>query len=618
MTDVACSLFVGYWRTTANHSCSLASLLQQPSHHEYKKGFYNDIHDLAESIVDRIRYCLYHLVELDFVSAVWVHLSHARVLELQAEDRIMKDYFGFKFVNNQGQDMCEIHVDEVESSCLLPELQGVEKGGILSIRMPEESMEHIEWGHDEVVAHEKALRSRCWHGSNGEVPLRPKDLGTSRHLSAMFSRMFGWNPVISEDELTQVNANRQGTKYIAEEQAIKLYGSAEKEPLSSNEGSFYWSMRPGANNDGYWNLACFVVQLENLIDVCDVLYPGYQHVISLDHSNNHGGKRVGGLDSNTLNVSFGGAQPIFSPSILNNDSCLGQHPKGHAEQLDVGDTQRYTFEEGDSGPYHMTPEQQVASKYDIDTGKEKITNLTKAQLIASIAESNNAPDNLDRKRLPALRAIAERMGLPTRTVERKITQGWIGKAKGLLQLCWERRLIEFDAPKGVYNKAQLKEALEQCHDFKTEVSLVEFVARQRGWLVIFSPKAHPEVAGVGIEYIWAACKNWLHMVPLEERKGRDNFDRAFHECFGRGKLVPSTVRGCARAARQYMQAYVLAHSEQLPSDQQAQFEAEDLKKCVAPVTLAQIEKLKKQYKCHRSVADITTQGGEVRAFRSSS
>ena len=87
---------------------------------------------------------------------------------------------------------------------------------------------------------------------------------------------------------------------------------------------------------------------------------------------------------------------------------------------------------------------------------------------------------------------------------------------------------------------------------------------------------------------------------------------SYDTCFGRNKLKLSTIRGCARAARQYMQAYLLAHEEQLPNQKRAEFAADDLAKCVDPIPLAKIKEQRRKYKTHRSAADINK--GQVKVI----
>ena len=313
----------------------------------------------------------------------------------------------------------------------------------------------------------------------------------------------------------------------------------------------------------------------------------------------------GGLDIEAMNQGFGGAQPIFDRNVLEHPSCIGDHEKHNNAQLNLEDVQYYSFTEADDGPFWMTPRQRAVSKYDVDTGKDVTRDLYKCEIVEALRAHPTPPEGeLEKRTAASLKVMAERLGIATKLTFRKIKEGWSGKAKGMAQVCWERRLIPHDSKKTTYTKGQLKALLSSCHDFQNELTLVEWIADQRGWKIIFSPKAHPEIAGVGIEYLWAVCKQWLLMIPLEDRKGREKFDEKFAECFGRDRLALSTVRGCARAARQYMQAYVLAHAEQLPTDQQASFDTAQLEQCVNPMPLAKITKTMKSYKSHRSVADI--------------
>ena len=91
----------------------------------------------------------------------------------------------------------------------------------------------------------------------------------------------------------------------------------------------------------------------------------------------------------------------------------------------------------------MTPAQLESSKDDEHTGKIRRRKLNKAELADEIKRVlANPPNNLDRKSAKALQTIAERSGIPLFVEEEKINEGWLGKAKGLEQICWERRLID--------------------------------------------------------------------------------------------------------------------------------------------------------------------------------
>jgi hypothetical protein len=75
------------------------------------------------------------------------------------------------------------------------------------------------------------------------------------------------------------------------------------------------------------------------------------------------------------------------------------------------------------------------------------------------------------------------------------------KAKGMSQVLLERELY---IP-GMTND-QAKAVLMKCCDFKNEMSALETYLVDRGHLLLISPKCHPELAGCGIEYMFAKIK----------------------------------------------------------------------------------------------------------------
>ena len=160
------------------------------------------------------------------------------------------------------------------------------------------------------------------------------------------------------------------------------------------------------------------------------------------------------------------------------------------------------FAEGDIGPYYMSEADRELRKYDIHLeGQFKNHKLTKKELSAALLEAlDTPPENLDKKSYIHLRLLAQRHGIAPERMIPKIKEGWVGKPKGLLQICYKRGLIDGSQSKTAYNKTQLQELLLDCNDFKNEISLLEWVGEQRGIKIIFSAKAYPDDAGFGIEY----------------------------------------------------------------------------------------------------------------------
>jgi hypothetical protein len=405
-------------------------------------------------------------------------------------------------------------------------------------------------------------------------------------LSGVISRKAGWNPIPSEEQLQQINANRNGKECMAAESAIAVLGSAFKKPLSMKDAKnfvFRWHINPGANNEGYWTNNHTLVQLENICDVASVMFPDKKHVICYDHSQGHCAKRKDGLDASRLNKDYGGQQPAMHPTKLKagtrgnyvNDGCR----LGHNEEQ-----QHCVFQEWEAGPSWMTPEQQTATKHDFTFDGQTITRTLRSkkdiyQHLINVLGRDTAglPAEVNHVSLAALREVAKKHDVSLTVQEVKSQKGWVGVPKGALQLCIERGLVDLSRVKknkGYYTMdgrkdkdgnliegTSLRQLLEECPDFKQEVSMLEWVAKQCGWRVVFSPKCHPEIAGVGIEYVWSVAKNCLMRIPLKDRKGKEKFtDRVINHCFDNSILTLSAVRGSARKRRQYLTAYLLLHA----------------------------------------------------------
>jgi hypothetical protein len=369
-------------------------------------------------------------------------------------------------------------------------------------------------------------------------------------------------------------------------------------------------MKPGAGNDGYWTLAHAVIQFENFADCCEVMWPGKDVLVSYDNSQNHRGKRSNGLDVKRMNKEFGGAQHDMRASTIM-ESVLGEYANG-GNRLEAEASQLMNFAEGDIGPYYYSEAERELRRSDFHPeGQYKNHKLTKKELADALIEAlDSPPENLDKKSLVHLRLLAQRHGIAPEITIPKIKEGWMGKPKGLLQICYERGLIDGSLHKSAYSKAQLQEILLDCDDFKNEISLLEWVGKERGIEIIFSAKAYPDDAGFGIEYNWAVAKNKLSAMPLSERKGAEKFKKAFEHCFSDLVLTKKAVRGCARKARQFQLAYVVAAATSEKRDLDGPVSVDELSKCVDPVSYDRIEKMRRDVKTHRSVADIN--GQEIR------
>jgi hypothetical protein len=60
-----------------------------------------------------------------------------------------------------------------------------------------------------------------------------------------------------------------------------------------------------------------------------------------------------------------------------------------------------------------------------------------------------------------------------------------------------------------------------------------------------TPKCHPELAGEGIEYMWALAKLYYRHKPLGLKWSKDSFRKLVDECLSQNKLDIMSVRKSA-------------------------------------------------------------------------
>lgn len=162
--------------------------------------------------------------------------------------------------------------------------------------------------------------------------------------------------------------------------------------------------------------------------------------------------------------------------------------------------------------------------------------------------------------------------------------GGLGVAKGLLQILWERGLWTADM-----DNADARNVLRACEDFVTEMTMLEKRIFDRGHLLTMSPKGHPELAGLGIEYSWGKSKREFRQHnDCDPKNLHENIIKAF-EC-----LPWERVMRFARKTREYKRGYAKVHGL-------FGHTAED-----ALAGFAAVEKFVKHSKCHRFILDQDT------------
>lgn len=166
-------------------------------------------------------------------------------------------------------------------------------------------------------------------------------------------------------------------------------------------------------------------------------------------------------------------------------------------------------------------------------------------------------------------------------------EAYVGKAKGMRQVLWERGLFvegmsaSADAPA----EKRMDEIISSLPDFKNEKSALQHTVEGRGHILLLSPKYHPEVAGVGIEYSWGMSKLKFR------REINDEVPKHLHDNIVKSMcreriLTLGRLRRFARRSRDYCRAYV-AH------ENGGAIESKD-----------KIEQMRKIAKAHRNIIDM--------------
>ena len=89
----------------------------------------------------------------------------------------------------------------------------------------------------------------------------------------------------------------------------------------------------------------------------------------------------------------------------------------------------------DVGPFWMNKSEQAEKRHDrIIEGQTTKRQYTKEELVKALKEQGIVAKG----KKEAVVRIAQEHGLPIEEVKSKIVEGWEGKAKGLLQVLWER------------------------------------------------------------------------------------------------------------------------------------------------------------------------------------
>ena len=325
---------------------------------------------------------------------------------------------------------------------------------------------------------------------------------------------------------SDIHALRLRSMYIAlaEEAAIEVHGCSKKKTLSKSESPFLLFFEFGENREGYWNYNNMVIQFEDAVDVLQVMHPQYDFIFLFDHSSGHAKQRPDGLNHLRMNCSFGGKATRMRTTLIEQEErYLDSFPR----TLEPGDTQSLVFSETDSGPFRLSDSQSDECRHDKrfgsfndvkltntkmkeelgkkDIAKEDVTSQRTTRQLRNLCRKHQIPisrpvENVIERNRAELELELRSQGILTkgkskrelfdlcrandiacmRTAE-KIKEGWMGKAKRLLQLLWERGKIDSTKMKQysltgkkdefgtvVDYSTCLRHIMGLCHDFVNE------------------------------------------------------------------------------------------------------------------------------------------------------
>jgi hypothetical protein len=379
---------------------------------------------------------------------------------------------------------------------------------------------------------------------DGERRLRPKNAGKGVMVSAFTSEQTarGFGIRVSEDEWRDKikpiydKYHQQHDWFVlptplpGQQQQIGIvmfdYGSRLTKSDASNDDAL---------TSGWWNNAKMTVQCSFMLESFDALYGDtHQLLVQIDRSSGHMSRGDNALSAATTNFSDGGmvkGEPAqgFKETIVHS-SDFGRYLRDRVEgMIDKANPVQYGSYPTSDDP---TRYDNLGPRYDRDTNQAEAVLPPDWRRGVAIAVEH-------RKNVPPFEftppASAKAGDTVTVNLEVPGEEWWRGMKKGKAQLLFETGHINptLDTPaqewinsygpkyvpsveeqktktqKGTDKKPAKKVAelwLAARHDFVNQPTVLERLFREKGHIVVASPRYHPELAGLGIEYCWGKGK----------------------------------------------------------------------------------------------------------------
>ena len=151
--------------------------------------------------------------------------------------------------------------------------------------------------------------------------------------------------------------------------------------------------------------------------------------------------------------------------------------------------------------------------------------------------------------------------------------------------------------------------MQNLPDFKQEITLLQFRAKQLGVSIDCSLKFHPEIAGEGIEFCWGLSKKSYRKYSIEEKRTKCKYLDLVKRCTCNETIITKKmVRLFGRRTRRYVLFYLALEkakaSESGGADTDVGGEAaKDLPEMSASLVEKILKVYKQPHKVHRNIAD---------------
>ena len=575
---------------------------------ENKKCYYTDGHERPDVVADRNDRFLLEYFRLEKCAHRWAQLKEVEAVYLENNSNNYPKHCYYSYISDEGISMREYHIDTHKALFAFVSDSTSHFGGNLSVRI-DGRRPVLLVGQDESTFHQYTFSKKSWKGPNGSNFLIPKSEGDIYMVSGYQAREFGLGlgSKLTPTIIGQINNARRNTNYISAEDAILINGNATKKDLKDDPTLRFF--HAGVSNEGYWNSSHAKIQLEDVTDCLKMIYPAFDVAHLYDQSAGHTKIRGDGLSINSMNVSPGGAVPKMRSTII-------PEVGNYNGDFKVGDEQNLSFQDSDPGPFWLSDQDKIDTKFDTEEGPIFKKEISKSELLIELRKIG--VDTTKKRFLkPELITICIEKGIAISKELRKIKEGWCKKPKGMLQVLYERGFID---PTKVINprsmsytkkgrksqtdtdgnlseigkETSLHHLLSKCTDFLNEKSDLEHLCSDLSTdtntiTITFTPKFHCEIAGEGIEYAWGLAKKYYRRIPYREKRSFTQFVVSVKLSLSKVSLDMS--RRFSQKARSYMLGY---HHQRKEKDSEVRVKVES--------SYDYNEKIHKLYKSHRDIS----------------